>query len=352
MPSGRWQASYVGPDLVRRTAPVTFDSQMDAEAWLAARYREVVSDEWQPPVRKEAVTLSVFAERWLTYRELKPRTRDQYQRLLEREILPTLGVMPLKRITADAVEDWHASLPPGRKTYNAHAYSLLRTILKDAEQRRLIDHNPCHIRGAGTTKRAKVIEPATVAELAALVEALPERYRALALLAGWCQLRFGELIGLRRMDIDLDRAVVRVRQGVTRIPGEVIVGTPKSHKGTRDVSIPAGILPVIQAHLEGIADDPDALVFPSTTDPTKYLGYTTLRRHFEKAREVAGRPDLTPHALRHTGATLAAQEGATLAELMDRLGHSNVAAAMRYQHAAQGRGAELAEKLNKRLHGG
>ena len=316
---------------------------------MAARHREIVSDEWQPPVRKVAITLSVFADRWLTHRDLKPRTRDQYQRLLETEILPTIGEMPLKRITADAVEDWHAALPPGRKTYNAHAYSLLRTILKDAEQRRLIDHNPCHIRGAGTTKRAKVIEPATVSELAALVEALPERYRALALLAAWCQLRFGELIGLRRKDLDLDRAVVRVRQGVTRIPGKVIVGTPKSHKGTRDVTIPFGLLPVIEAHLETIADDPDALVFPSVTDPTKHLAQSTLFRHFDRARRAAGRPDLTTHALRHTGATLAAQEGATLAELMVRLGHSNVGAAMRYQHAAQGRGAELAEKLNKRL---
>lgn len=331
---------------------MTFDSRMDAEAWLAARHRETVSDDWQPPVRTVAVTFSVFAQRWLTHRELKPRTRDHYQRLLEREILPTLGGMPLKRITADAVEDWHAALPPKRKTYNAHAYSLLRTILKDAEQRRLIDHNPCHIRGAGTTNRAKVIEPATVAELAALVGALPERYRALALLAGWCQLRFGELIGLRRKDIDMDRAVVRVRQGVTRIPGQVIVGTPKSDKGTRDVTIPAGILPAIAAHLEAVAVDSDALVFPSATDPTKHLAQSTLHRHFDRARRAAGRPDLTPHALRHTGATLAAQEGATLAELMDRLGHSNVSAAMRYQHAAQGRGAELAEKLNKRLSDG
>src|SRR3954467_12804199 len=88
LPSGRWQASYKGPDTIRRTAPVTFDSKMDAEAWLAARHREIVSDDWQPPVRTVAITLNVFADRWLTHRELKPRTRDQYQRLLEREILP------------------------------------------------------------------------------------------------------------------------------------------------------------------------------------------------------------------------------------------------------------------------
>jgi integrase len=53
------------------------------------------------------------------------------------------------------------------------------------------------------------------------------------------------------------------------------------------------------------------------------------------------------HDLRHTGATLAAQTGATLAELMGRLGHSTPAAALRYQHAAQGRDAEIARLLSK-----
>jgi integrase len=65
------------------------------------------------------------------------------------------------------------------------------------------------------------------------------------------------------------------------------------------------------------------------------------------AREAAGRPDLRFHDLRHTGAVLAAQTGATLAELMSRLGHSTPQAALRYQHAARGRDAEIAAKLSE-----
>ena len=53
LPSGRWQASYLGPDLVRRSAPHTFDAKADAEGWLGRRREEVVSGEWQPPVRVE-----------------------------------------------------------------------------------------------------------------------------------------------------------------------------------------------------------------------------------------------------------------------------------------------------------
>jgi len=57
--------------------------------------------------------------------------------------------------------------------------------------------------------------------------------------------------------------------------------------------------------------------------------------------------DLRFHDLRHSGAVLAAATGATLAELMGRLGHSTPAAAMRYQHAAQGRDKQIAALLSK-----
>ncbi len=50
LPSGRWQASYVGPDLVRRSAPHTFEAKADAEGWLGRRQADVVAGEWQPPV--------------------------------------------------------------------------------------------------------------------------------------------------------------------------------------------------------------------------------------------------------------------------------------------------------------
>ena len=70
-------------------------------------------------------------------------------------------------------------------------------------------------------------------------------------------------------------------------------------------------------------------------------------RHWYKARQAAGCPDLRWHDLRHSGAVLAAATGASLAELMERLGHSTPAAAMRYQHAARGRGREIAALLSK-----
>lgn len=347
LPSKRYQASYVGPDTVRHVAPNTFQTREDAEAWLAARRAEVNGDDWTPPTSRKPITFGEHAERWLTNRQLKPRTRYHYRGILDARILPTFGDVALKHITADLIDDWHYRMGEDTPTARAHAYGLLRTILADAVQRRLIDFNPCHIRGAGNTKRVKKIEPASLPELAALTEAMPERYRLMILLAAWCGLRFGEITELRRKDFDLTNGVVKVRRAVVRVNGDFIVGTPKSDAGVRDVSIPPHLLPLVKAHLAAdITGGRDGLLFPAAGDPSKHLAPATLYRVFYKAREAAGRPDLRFHDLRHTGAVLAASTGATLAELMSRLGHSTAGAAMRYQHAAKDRDRVIAQALS------
>ncbi|MBS4754142.1 hypothetical protein KG112_15135 [Nocardioides sp. zg-ZUI104] len=116
-------------------------------------------------------------------------------------------------------------------------------------QRRLITHNPCHIRGAGNVKRAKQIEPASLPQLEALAPAMPERYRLRVLLAAWCGRRFGEITELRRHDVDLAHGVVKIRRAVVRVDGTFVIGTPKSDAGTRDVAIPPHLLPAVKTHL-------------------------------------------------------------------------------------------------------
>jgi integrase len=88
----------------------------------------------------------------------------------------------------------------------------------------------------------------------------------------------------------------------------------------------------------------DGLLFPARNGGQ--LAPSSLYRVYYPARKAAGREDLAFHHLRHTGAVLAAQTGATLAELMARLGHSTPGAAMRYQHAAQERDVEIARRLS------
>ena len=352
LPSKRWQARYVGPDTAEHRGPTTFTAKQDGESWLAARRHEIEVGTWSPEgsTAPKFVTLDTYADGWLRARTLKPRTAEHYRRLLDRMILPTLGTLAVKVISADKVRDWHTGLGSGTPTLRAHAYSLLRSILHDAVADGLIAANPAHIRGAGNSKRVHRIKPATLPELGMLVSAMPDKYRVMTLLAAWCGLRFGELTELRRSDLDMTNGLIHIRRGVVRVNGGTVVGTPKSAAGHRDVSIPPHLLPAVKEHLSGRVNGRDGLLFPAA-DGVSHLAPSTLYKSFYRAREAAGRTDLRWHDLRHTGAVLASSTGASLAELMSRLGHSTAGAALRYQHAAEGRDAIIARKLSELAEG-
>ena len=352
--NGRYQVYYLGPDQAFHRAPSTFDTKMDAEAWLAKERKLLQDDNWTPArsrrakVRRSTEYFGSYAEAWLAQREIKPRTRALYRGLLDRLILPEFAEMSLRDISPSVVRVWTSTLDPTKPTRRAHAYSLLRSILATAVADEILPSNPCRVRGAGSSLRARRIEPATLDELAICVTEMPERYQMLILLAAWGGLRMGELIELRRRDIDAQRGIIHVRRGVVRIEGKVLVGSPKSAAGVRDVAVPPHLLPLLKQHLATYVDPgPDALAFPSVNDRTVQVHPNTLYRQWYRARKAAGRPDLRIHDLRHTGAVLAAQTGATLAELMARMGHSTPQAALRYQHAAQGRDAQIAAALSR-----
>jgi integrase len=155
---------------------------------------------------------------------------------------------------------------------------------------------------------------------------------------------------LRRKDVDLKAGVVRIKRGVVRADGEVIVGDPKSAAGKRPVHIPPHILPAVKQHLRDHAQlGREGLLFYGLEGGQ--LAHSSLLYRFNRAKHAADRDDLTPHALRHTGAVLAAQGGATTKELMARLGHSTSEMAMRYQHAGEERDLILAHRLSELAEG-
>ncbi|WP_405492935.1 tyrosine-type recombinase/integrase [Nocardia sp. NBC_00511] len=372
LPSGRYRAQYFGPDGRRYKAPTGFLTQGDARAWLSVVHAEIIRKAWQPPgleVAEEVkLTFKEYAERWIKNRDLEDRTREDYQGWLDSHILPVLGEYPIGSIEEQEIREWYSKLRPGAPTLRARVYGLCSTIFNTAlaDKKIPVHRNPCRIKGAGSATRARVIRPATLGELETIVSALPSRYRLMALLATWCALRFGELTELRRKDIDLPRKKVYVRRGVVRLKSTVRgvavrkVKAPKSEAGSRDVSIPPHLIPMIEDHLrDHVEAGPNALLFSAVNGG--HLAPSTFSRHWYKACRSAGRwtaveesdpldkgkADLTLHDLRHTGAVLAALTGATLKELMERLGHSTPGAAMRYQHAAQDRDTAIAVALSK-----
>lgn len=368
LPSGRFQARYTGPDGTEHRGPVTFTTKGDAAAWLSMEQAAIVEHRWRPaapevPEAAPAPTFLEYAAKWLAARELKPRTREEYRKLLglpkvvaegatvrkdartATALADRWGGVALDAITPADVRAWYATLDPTKPTHRAHLYALLRTVLATAVEHGDLAANPCAIRGAGKAKRARKIEPATLAELAAIRENLEPRFHALVDVAAWCALRFGELTALRRQDVDLSAGVLRIRRAVTWVDGQAIVGTPKSEAGVRDVTIPPHLTEGLRAHLAKHAEPGrDGLVFPAAGGG--FLNHGSFYKRWKTAREAAGRPDLRLHDARHTGAVMAAQAGATVRELMDRLGHTTPTTALLYQHTADGRAAELARRLS------
>lgn len=360
LPSGRWRAMYFGPDGRRYKADRTFLTERDARGWLSLRQSEIIANSWLPPQVREArtnLTLESYSQTWLEHRDLKSRTREHYRRLLDAHILPEFGSRPIASITVDDIRDWHTQFGErGTPTLRSHCFQLLRTVLGTAVSDGKIPSNPCVIRGAGTARRVHKIRPASLEELEAITNAMPEQYKVMVLLGAWTALRFGELTELRRGDITIvdgddpeeSYGIVRVERAVVRTEDGFQVTTPKSDAGRRDVEIPPHLLPIIKAHLDThVPPRRDALLFPAKNGG--HLAPASLYRSFYRARAGANRPDLRWHDLRHSGAVLAAATGATLAELMARLGHSTPAAAMRYQHAAAGADRRIARLLSKRV---
>ena len=238
----------------------------------------------------------------------------------------------------------HANDTAGR-TAAAGAYRLLRTVLGQAVHDGLLPSNPAHVKGAATAPHRER-RPLAAADVDRLATAMPARYRAAVLAASWSGLRPGELFGLRRSDVDITASTLTVVRSLVEVPGKpATFGPPKSTAGRRTVNLPASIATALADHLAAFTGpDADALVF--TTSTGKAVTASARSSLMRSARARIDRPDVTWHHLRHTGATLAAQAGATQAELQARIGHSTARAASIYQHAANDRDRALADRLD------
>ena len=356
LPSGRFQARYLGADGKRRSAPMTFATKADASAWLAKTETQTIEGEWRAPELGRE-TFGTYGKRWLAHRQdLRPRTRELYAALWRLWLEPAWADVPLAKMTAEGWRTWWVETTaahPG-STQPAKAYRLARAMLNTAVDDGLLRVNPCRVKGAGREMAAErpVVMPDEVAKIA---EAIDERYRLMVLLAAYCSMRFGELAGLRRSRVNpLHRSITIEEQAVELANGTVTFGPPKSEAGRRVVHFPAELVPMIEHHLATfVGEDPSALLFVTPGQrlaggrraPGVALRRTEFRLHWEAARSAVGMTGLHFHDLRGSGATWAATGGATVRELMARLGHATPTVALRYQHATLERDKAIADRL-------
>jgi integrase len=294
LPSGCYQARYPGPDGIDRPAPDTFATQKDAERWLVLMEAEILAGDWIDPDAGK-IGFADYARSWIDERpNLRPRTVELYDYLFRLHLKPTFG-------------------------------------------------------GQETSPERPVL---TVPQVYAVADVIEPRFRALVLLATFGSLRWGELTALLRKDLDLEVGTVRVERQLIRIPGQGLVFTPpKSAAGKRTVVIPKLIIKDLRDHLRDFAQDGDEGLLFVGPDDGPLWNSNFNHRFWSKALAKAGLPKIHFHDLRHTGNTLAASTGASLRELMDRMGHSSTRAAITYQHATDERRHQVAKQLDSLARG-
>jgi integrase len=334
------QATYRGPDHHERSK--TFPRRRDADDWVAAQTAAMRQSDWVDP-QASRVLLATYAAEWLSKRiDLRPTTRSKYTYILDRHVLPALGSTQLGRLNSAQIREWLLHLREQGPATAASAYRLLSTICHAAVSDRMIASSPCNIKGAGA-EHASERPVISVAELEAAVPAAPERFRLAILIAAWCQLRRGEVLGLQRADINqLHRSLTVRRTWSLQHDGIGVLGPPKTEAGRRTLAIPQNVMGAIEDHLDRyVGVSADAWLFPGQNQNP--VSPRSIDRAWVLARKSIERDEVRFHDLRHSGLSWVATTGATLADLMKRAGHASPAAAIRYQHATQDR--EIADAL-------
>jgi integrase len=215
----------------------------------------------------------------------------------------------------------------------------------------LLRTNPVHIKGAAVERS---IERPMLDwdDIERIADAIHPRFRALVWVGATSGLRYGELTGLTRRHVDLEDRTLRVQQALTFIRGQgPTLGPPKSTAAHRTVVLPGGVAEMLAHHIdEYVADEPDALVFTSVKDSPLLNRY--FAPYWKRALKAAGLDEsIRFHDLRHHAGTSAATAGASLREIMARMGHASSDASLRYLKASARRDAEIAEAMGARMSG-
>ncbi|QJD52086.1 tyrosine integrase [Mycobacterium phage MA5] len=353
--SGRIQASYVNPnDGIRYYALQTYDNRMDAEAWLAQEKRLIEMEQWTPPedrlkkAQASSITVEEYVSKWIEERDLAEGTRELYKTHAKKRIYPILGDTAVVDMTPALVRTWWAGMGKTHPTARRHAYNVLRAAMNTAVEDKLIPENPCRIEQKAAAERD--VEALTPEELEIVAAEVHEHYRIAVYILAWTSLRFGELIELRRKDIDDDGKTMRfkVRRGAARVGNKIVVGNTKTVRSKRPVAVPPHVAQMVREHMADrtkMNKGPEALLV--TTTQGQRLSKSAFTRSLKKGYAKIGRTDLRVHDLRAVGATYAAQSGATTKELMVRLGHTTPRMAMKYQMASEARDVEIARRMSE-----
>ena len=270
--------------------------------------------------RRRAETVADLAERFLAEHvkaRRKGRTAAEYQRLLDRLILPALGRKKIADVArTDVARLHHAGRGAPYQANRTLAVLSKMFNLAEAWGLRPDGSNPCrHVERYPEQGRERMLSPA---ELARLGDALgkydssPYVPAAVKLLL-FTGARLTEILSLRWKYIDFGRGEARL---------------PDSKTGAKTLHLPPPALAVL-ADLPRVEDNPHVIV-----GRRDGAGLVNLEKPWRAIREKAGLSDVRLHDLRHAFASMGAAAGDSLLVIGKLLGHANASTTERYAHLA------------------
>lgn len=295
----------------------------------------------------EEVVAAWRAERNTDSKNLKIATLAREKSDVRNHLLPRFGRVPVADIQWEDIEAMRNEklklLAPATVT---RILAVLSQILDRAVKHRYIAVNPCKfVHKPGTKKKRKDLF-LTADELNALADAMPPRFRALVLLAGYRGMRFGELAGLKKAHLNLLARRLEVSEQLSDVNGQRFFDSPKSDQGIRSFTLPRFLAETLQEHIAKFSPTGE-MVF--TSDEGTMLRDSNFNRRVWRPA-TASLPDekhaLKFHELRHTAVSLLVPEGASLIEVGAILGwsaNSIPAMSARYGHLYESRDQKLAD---------
>ncbi len=292
-------------------------------------------------------TVKEYLERWLedsAKGNVGQRTFANYRSQVKWHVIPALGRVKLKALTAAHVQSFYGSkLNSGLSTASVrYIHAVLHRALKQAVRWRLVPHNAAEAVDLPKVarKEAKTLSPEEAKRF--LEAARGDRFETLYVLAVTCGLRQGELLGLRWGDVDLEKRTLRVARQLQRMRnGAGLAFLPTKNSKGRIVRLGSTAAEALEKHRERQAEEKlvlgagyqdHSLVF-TTTVGTPVDAQNLVNRSFKPLLNKAGLPDIRFHDLRHTCATLMLSQGVNPKVAQERLGHTDIAVTMNtYSH--------------------
>lgn len=302
---------------------------------------------------KTTVYLDAIADAYFSSApvNLRDTSLGWYQDMFNARIAHSIGQVPVKKITSTTVHQWLMNLRKddlAQSTMKSALLTLNKLLDFAVKPMGVIPSNPADDIKAPKSLQAEPepVEPFTRAEVWGIAETIDRQYRAFVLIGAFCGLRYGELAGLVRDDIE-DKAgvgpVIHIRRQVNR---QGKFAPPKTKAGVRTVPIPLPIQVIVDEHLESFPPSENAhgVVFASPTG--KLLRYRNfLQRNWYPVLPLLGLAQRGPHALRHTFIRWGKDADIPGHILAALAGQKDLAVTMAY-----GQGTELPdlmEKINK-----